>query len=168
MTAVHAALIGSNPFLRNVRVMVSNSTAHAMWTGCAACHWNGQAHVLSVMNAKTCVSQRLHARFRPLAYAARSRPRGSIGSPPGRGAEAYTIRSGHVSAPDPRLALIKAWVFFVPESWDPVGVARTPHRGVQDPSQGSVSCPWRFWTLPGGSVCICRGPAPSHRVRTHC
>jgi hypothetical protein len=23
-----------------------------------------------------------------------------------------------VSAPDPRLALIKAWVFFVPESWD--------------------------------------------------
>jgi hypothetical protein len=42
--------------------------------------------------------------------AARSRPRGSIGSPPGRGAGVYVIRSGshqirsgHVSAPDPRL-----------------------------------------------------------------
>ena len=29
------------------------------------------------------------------------------------------VWSGHVSAPDPRLALIKAWVFFVPESRDP-------------------------------------------------
>jgi hypothetical protein len=27
-----------------------------------------------------------------------------------------TVWSRHVSAPDPRLALIKAWVFFVPES----------------------------------------------------
>jgi hypothetical protein len=42
--------------------------------------------------------------------AARSRPRGSIGSPPRRGAGVYVIRSGshqnrsgHVSAPDPRL-----------------------------------------------------------------
>ena len=31
----------------------------------------------------------------------------------------YMVWSGHVSAPDPRLALIKAWVFFVPESRDP-------------------------------------------------
>jgi hypothetical protein len=84
--------------------------AHAAWTGHATCHWNGQAHVLSVMNAKTRVAQRLHARFRPLAYAARSRRRGSIGSPPRRGARVYVIRyrshqirSGHVSAPDPRL-----------------------------------------------------------------
>jgi hypothetical protein len=38
------------------------------------------------------------------------------GAPPERGAEAYTVRSGHVSAPDPRLALIKAWVFSVLES----------------------------------------------------
>jgi hypothetical protein len=30
----------------------------------------------------------------------------------------YTVWSGHMSAPDPRLALIKAWVFFVPESRD--------------------------------------------------
>jgi hypothetical protein len=83
---------------------------HTAWTRHAACHWNGQAHVLSVMNAKMCVAQRLHARFRPLAYAARSRPRDSIGSPLGWGAGVYAIRSGshqirsgHVSAPDPRL-----------------------------------------------------------------
>jgi hypothetical protein len=64
MTTVHAALIGSNPFLGNARVMVShcprygnvNYTAHTTWTGRAACHWNGQTHVLSVMNAKTCVA----------------------------------------------------------------------------------------------------------------
>jgi hypothetical protein len=46
-------------------------------------------------------------------------PRGSIGAPPERGAEAYTVWSGHVSVPDPRLASIKAWVFFVSESQDP-------------------------------------------------
>jgi hypothetical protein len=44
------------------------------------------------------VSQRRHARFRPLAYAARSMPRGSIGSPPERGTGVYADRSGHVSA----------------------------------------------------------------------
>jgi hypothetical protein len=94
MTAVHVALIGSNPFLENVRVMASNCTTHATWTGRAACHWNGQTHVLSVINAKTRVAQGLCVRLRPLAYAARSRPRGSIGSPPGRGEGVYVIRSG--------------------------------------------------------------------------
>jgi hypothetical protein len=84
--------------------------AHTTWTGRAACHWNGQTHVLSVMDAKTCVAQRLYARLRPLACATRSRPCGSIGSPPGRGAGVYVIkcgshqiRSGHMLALDPRL-----------------------------------------------------------------
>jgi hypothetical protein len=40
----------------------------------------------------------------------------------------YMVWSGHVSAPDPRLALIKAWVFFVPESRDPT-------EGGPDPTQ---------------------------------
>jgi hypothetical protein len=57
--------------------------------------------------------------LRPLAYVTGSRPRGSIGSTPERGAEAYMVWSGHVLAPGPRLALIKAWVFFVLESRDP-------------------------------------------------
>jgi hypothetical protein len=59
-------------------------------------------------------------RLRPLAYVTCTRPRGSIGAPPERGAEAYTVWSGHVSASDPRLALVKAWIFFVLESRDPV------------------------------------------------
>jgi hypothetical protein len=39
--------------------------------------------------------------LRPLAYITGSVPRGSIRSPPERGAEAYVVWSGHVSAPDP-------------------------------------------------------------------
>jgi hypothetical protein len=57
-------------------------------------------------------AQRPYVRLRPLAYVTCTMPRGSIGAPPERGAEAYTVWSGHVSALDPRLALIKAWVFF--------------------------------------------------------
>jgi hypothetical protein len=40
----------------------------------------------------------------------------------------YRVWSGHVMAPDPRLALSKALVFFVPESRDPAesGLAPTP------------------------------------------
>jgi hypothetical protein len=69
----------------------------------------------------------------------------------------------HVSAPDPRLALVKAWVFFVPESRDPAvsgpdPTQRGPERilgvrfaavGVPDLSrrsglhiQGSSTFPW--------------------------
>jgi hypothetical protein len=61
---------------------------------------------------KARVAQRHHAGFSLLAYAARSMPRGSIGAPPERGAGVYAnrsgahqSRSGHVSAPDPRLSL---------------------------------------------------------------
>jgi hypothetical protein len=51
----------------------------------------------------------------------------------------YMVWSGHVSAPDPRLALIKAKMFFVPESRDPA-------EGGPDPIQ--------------------RGPGPVLRVRS--
>jgi hypothetical protein len=50
-----------------------------------------------------------------------------MGSPPERGAEAYTVRSGHVSAPNPRPALIKAQVFFVPGTVGHVSL----HAGVR-------------------------------------
>jgi hypothetical protein len=63
-------------------------------------------------------AQRPYVRLRPLAYVTGSRPCGSIGSPPERGAKAYAVWSGHVLVPDPRLTLIKAWVSFAPESWD--------------------------------------------------
>jgi hypothetical protein len=46
-------------------------------------------------------------------------PRGSIGSPPEWGMGAHAVWSGHVSALDPRLALIKAWVLFALESRNP-------------------------------------------------
>jgi hypothetical protein len=80
------------------------------------------------------VAQKLYIRLRPLAYVTGSRPRGSIGSPPERGAEVYAGWSGHVSAPDPRLTLIKAWVFFVPESRDLA-------MSGPDPSQGGPGTP---------------------------
>jgi hypothetical protein len=83
-----------------------------------ACQWNGQAARLVRNKCRGHVAQRPYVRLRLLAYVTCTMPRGSIGAPPKRGAEAYTVRSGHVSASDPRLALIKAWVFSVPESWD--------------------------------------------------
>jgi hypothetical protein len=100
------------------------------------CQWNGQAARLIRNKCRGGAALKPYVRLRPLAYVTCSRPRGSIGSPPGRGAEAYTIRSGHVSALDPRLALMKAWVFFGPESRDPaVGSSNPSQRGL-DPILG--------------------------------
>jgi hypothetical protein len=93
-----------------------------------------------------------YVRLCPLAYITGSRPRGSIGSLPERGAEAYAVWSGHVSAPDPRLTLIKAWVFFVLESWDLAVSGPDPAQGGPGPVPGVRACPWRFGTLPGGPV----------------
>ena len=73
-----------------------------------ACQWNGQAARLIRNKCGGRAAQRPYVRLRPLAYVTGSRPRGSIGAPPERGAEAYVIRSGHVSALDPCLTLIKA------------------------------------------------------------
>jgi hypothetical protein len=101
-----------------------------------AYQWNGQAARLILNKFRGRVAQSPYIRLRPLAYVTCSRPRGSIGSPPGRGAEAYTIRSGHVSAPDPRLALIKAWVFSVPESRDPAVSGPDPTQRGPDPILG--------------------------------
>jgi hypothetical protein len=102
-----------------------------------------------------------YVRLRPLAYVTGSRPHGSIGSLLERGAETYAVWSGHVLAPDPRLALVKAWVLFVPESRD-LAVSGP------DPAQGVRARPRRLWTLPGGPVRTYRGTALSHGVRTLC
>jgi hypothetical protein len=126
------------------------------------CQWNGQAARLIRNKCRGRAAQRPYVRLRPVAYVTGSRPRGSNGSPPERGAEAHTVWSRHVSTPDP------AWPWLRPRyslSQNPgtlLWVARTPHRGVQDPSQGSGSRPWRSWTLPRGPVCICRGPTLSY------
>jgi hypothetical protein len=81
-----------------------------------ACQWIGQAARLIRNKCRAYAAQRPYVRLRPLAYVTCTVPRGSIGAPPQRGAEVYMVWSGHVSTPDPRLALIKAWVFFVLES----------------------------------------------------
>jgi hypothetical protein len=44
--------------------------------------------------------------------------------------------SRHVSAPDPRLALIKAWVFSVPESRDPAVSGQDPTQRGPEPILG--------------------------------
>jgi hypothetical protein len=64
-------------------------------------------------------TQRPYVWLHPLTYITGSRPRGSNGSPPERGVGALAVWSGHVSAPNPLLSLIKAWVFFALESRDP-------------------------------------------------
>ena len=100
-----------------------------------------------------------------MAYVTCTMPRCSIGAPPERGAGAYTVWSGHVSALDPRLAMIKAWVFFVSESRDPAVSGSDPtQRGpgpipgvrfvpaeVLDPALRSSPCMQGSGTFPWGS-----------------
>jgi hypothetical protein len=87
------------------------------------------------------VAPRPYVRLCPLAYVMGSRPRGSIGSPPERGAEVYMVWSRHVSAPDPHLALTKAWVFFVSESRDPAEGGLDPTQRGLGPILGVRSVP---------------------------
>jgi hypothetical protein len=101
-----------------------------------ACQWNGQAARLIRNKCRDRAAQRPYVRLRPLAYVMDSRPRGSIWAPPERGAEAYVVWSGHVSAPDPRLALIKVWVFFVSESRDPAVSGPDPTQRGPGPVPG--------------------------------
>jgi hypothetical protein len=106
--------------------------------------------------------------LRPLAYVTGSRPRGSIGAPPERGAEAYTVWSEHVSAPDPRLALIKAWVFFVPKSRDPAVSGPDPTQRGLEPILGVRFAPvevldltWRSDLYTQGSGTFPWGSGPT-------
>jgi hypothetical protein len=61
-----------------------------------ACQWDGQAARLIRNKCRGHVTRRPYVGLWPPAYITRSRPRGSIGSPPGRGAVAQADRS----APD--------------------------------------------------------------------
>jgi hypothetical protein len=75
-------------------------------------------------------AQRPYVRLRPQAYVMGSGPRGNIRSPPERGAEAYMAWSGHVSALDPRLVLIKVRDPAV-SGPDPTQRGPRPIRGVR-------------------------------------
>jgi hypothetical protein len=104
----------------------------------------------------------------------RSMPRGSIGSPPERGAGVYAdrsgthqTRSGHVSTPDPRLGPVQGPSMFCPGTLGPHCGQPGPHPGGGGPGPilgvrlahvKVLDQPWRsglyiqgFDTLPWGS-----------------
>jgi hypothetical protein len=115
------------------------------------------------------MAQSPYVRLRPLAYVTGSGPRGSIGSPPERGAEAYMVWSGHMSASDPRLALTKAREFFVPESRapdvsgpDPTQRGLGPVPGVRFVPVEVLNLAWRSGPYMQGSSTFPMG------VRIHC
>jgi hypothetical protein len=121
------------------------------------CQWNGQAARLIGNKCRGRATQRPYVRLRPLAYVTCAMPRGSIGAPPERGARAFTLWSGHVAAPDPRLALIKAWVFFVPESRDPAVSGPDPTQRGPEPILGVRFAPVEVLDLTRGSGLYIRG-----------
>jgi hypothetical protein len=114
------------------------------------------------------VAQRPYVWLRPLAYVTGSWPHGSIGFPPERGAEAYAIWSEHVSAPDPRLALIKVRVLLLLESRDLVVSDLGPTQGGPGPISGVQSVlaevldpAWRFELCIQGSDTFPWGSRPT-------
>jgi hypothetical protein len=96
-----------------------------------------------------------------------SRPRGSVGSPPERGAEAYTAWPGHVLAPDPRLVLIKVRVLFVPESRDPAVSGLDPTQRGPGPIPGVRLVSVEALCLTRRSGPYIQGSGTSHGVRTY-
>jgi hypothetical protein len=76
-----------------------------MLKGHIACQQDRQAAHLLRNKCRGSMAQRPYVRLCPLAYVTSDRPRGSIGPPPERGAEAHKIKPGHVSVPDPHLSL---------------------------------------------------------------
>jgi hypothetical protein len=99
------------------------------------------------------VAQRPYVRLRSLAHVMGSRPRGSIRASPKRGAEAYMVRPRDLSAPDHRLALIKAWVFFVPKPQDPAESGPDPTQRGLDPILG-------VWFAPAEVLDLTRRSGP--------
>ena len=74
-----------------------------MLRGHIVCQHGGQAARYSHNKCRDRAAQRPYVRLHPLAHVTGNKPRGSIGSPPERGAQAHRIKSGHVSVLDPCL-----------------------------------------------------------------
>jgi hypothetical protein len=94
------------------------------------------------------VAQRPYVRLRPLAYVMGIKPRGSIGSPPERGAQAHRIKPRHVSVPDPCLGQ------GIPCSGTLLWVARSLLGGVRTPSKGPDMLTWGSRTMRTGVRCF--------------
>jgi hypothetical protein len=117
----------------------------------------GRRRVLSAINAETVWLYRPYVRLRLLAHVTGHTPRGSSGSPPGRGAQVHRIRPGHVPAPDPRscqgLPCPRTSLWFGPYS-----EGSGPH--PRDP----VMLSWESWAVTRGSgLCVQGSGAPSWR-----
>jgi hypothetical protein len=120
-----------------------------------ACQQSGQAARPLRNKCRDRAAQRPYIRLRLLAYVTGNKPRGSIGSPPERGVQAYRIKPGHVSVPDPCLGQ------GIPYLGTSLWVARTPLRGVRASPKGSSLLAWEPWTLLGDPGREYRGPALS-------
>jgi hypothetical protein len=117
-----------------------------------ACQQGGQAVRPLHNKCRDRAAQRPYVRLRPLAYVMGNKPRGSIGSPPERGAQAHRIKPGHASVPDPCLGQgipcpgTSSWV-----AWTLLG-------GIWTPSKGPDTLTWQSRTVFGGPGCAYRGP----------
>jgi hypothetical protein len=105
-------------------------------------------------------TRRPYVRLCLLAYVTRSRPRGSIESPPGRGVVAYADRptpgwawTRVDTGPPPDLE--QGLVIFSPRVPGPSCRRPGPHREESG-------------TRPGGPGCACGGPEPHPEVRSTC
>jgi hypothetical protein len=131
------------------------------------CQRDGQAACLIRNKCRGRVIRRPYVRLRPPAYVTRSRPRGSIGSPPGRGAVAQADRSARnwvqtrvVIGPPPGSCPRPVHVL----SWDLAMCGPDPAQGGPGPVPGVRACLWRFCTLLGGPIYTYRGPTLFHGV----
>jgi hypothetical protein len=119
-----------------------------------ACQQGGQAAHPLRNKCRVRVAQRPYVRLRPLAYVTGNKPRGSIGSPPERGAQAHRIKPGHVSVPDPCLDQ------GIPYPGTSLWVARTLLGGIRTTSKGPDMLTWESRTAFEGPGCAYRGPVP--------
>jgi hypothetical protein len=112
--------------------------------------------------------------FRPLAYAVRSMPHGSIGSPPKRGVGVYAGRSGAhqnrswdltVGGPDPILEVRSVHVEVPDQLGGPNYISRGPALSHGGPDSLLTPCSislspatWRSWGRPRGGARRCCWP----------
>jgi hypothetical protein len=108
-----------------------------------------------------------YVRLYLLAYVTGRGPRGSIESPPGRGAEPYMMGSRHVPAPDPCLALGQGLIIFRLGAPGPCREQTGPlAKGSGSHLRGPIMHTWRSRTSPGSPVRKLRR-TPT-KVRTYC
>jgi hypothetical protein len=114
-----------------------------------ACQQGGQATRPLLNKCRDRTVQRPYVRLRLLAYVTGNKPRGSIGSPPERGAQAHRIKPGHVSVLDPCLG--QGILYPGTSLW----VSRTLLGGIWTPSKG----PWHAYLgvperIRGSGLCV--------------